>query len=73
MTAQSKPTLKGYFETGDAPTEAQFINLIDSYVLSNITQGGTGSIVIENMVKISAANYAALGTPDANTFYVIVG
>lgn len=31
MTAQNKTTVKGYFETGDVPTEAQFIDLIDSY------------------------------------------
>lgn len=31
MTAQSKSTIKSYFETGDRPTQAQFINLIDSY------------------------------------------
>lgn len=73
MTAQSKTTLKTYFETSDVPTAAQFTNLIDSYVLSNTTQGGTGAVAIENMVKISAANYAALGAPDASTFYVIVG
>jgi len=31
MTAQSKSTIKSYFETGDRPTQAQFIDLIDSY------------------------------------------
>ena len=30
MAVQSTSTLKGYFETGDTPTEAQFVNLIDS-------------------------------------------
>jgi hypothetical protein len=30
MTAQTKTVLKGYFNTGDTPTEAQFTNLIDS-------------------------------------------
>ena len=30
MTQQSRTTLKGYFETGDVPTQAQFENLIDS-------------------------------------------
>ena len=30
MTAQDKATLKGYFETGDRPTAAQFVNLIDT-------------------------------------------
>lgn len=31
MTAQSKTTIKSYFQTGDKPTQAQFVNLIDSY------------------------------------------
>lgn len=30
MAQQNRTTLKGYFETGDTPTEAQFIDLIDS-------------------------------------------
>jgi len=35
MAVQSTSTLKGYFETGDTPTEAQFVNLIDSTVSNN--------------------------------------
>lgn len=31
MTAQSKTVIKTYFETGDKPSQAQFIDLIDSY------------------------------------------
>ena len=31
MTAQTKATLKTYFNTGDIPTEVQFANLIDSF------------------------------------------
>ena len=30
MARQGRTTLKTYFETGDTPTEAQFVNLIDS-------------------------------------------
>jgi hypothetical protein len=32
MTAKTKDQIKAFFETGDAPTEAQFIDFIDSYV-----------------------------------------
>ena len=39
MSAQSRTTLKTYFNTGDKPTEAQFENLIDSGL--NLTDGGT--------------------------------
>ena len=30
MAIEAKAILKAYFETGDTPTEAQFINLIDT-------------------------------------------
>ena len=30
MAVKSTSTLKGYFETGDTPTQAQFVHLIDS-------------------------------------------
>lgn len=32
MTSKSKTDIKAFFETGDKPTESQFIDLIDSYV-----------------------------------------
>lgn len=32
MTSKSKTDIKAFFETGDKPTQAQFIDLIDSYV-----------------------------------------
>jgi len=34
MAKQSRLTLKAYFETGDAPTESQFGDLIDSFAIS---------------------------------------
>ena len=42
-------------------------------VHSNTTEGGTGSVNIGNMVKITQSAYTALGTPDADTIYIIVG
>jgi len=33
MSIVTKPILKGYFETGDRPTQGQFIDLIDSFAL----------------------------------------
>lgn len=38
MSQVNRTTLKGYFETGDIPTQAQFINLIDS-LLSILDDG----------------------------------
>ena len=31
MAKQTKSTLKGYFETGDKPTQEQFENVFDSH------------------------------------------
>jgi len=39
MAQTTRTILKGYFETGDVPTQAQFIDLIDSQ--TNITDDGT--------------------------------
>lgn len=33
MTAQNRTALKGYFNTGDTPTEANFSDLVDSFPL----------------------------------------
>lgn len=52
MTAQSKTTIKSYFQTGDKPTEAQFIDLIDSYQDANASAANFQSIII---APISAA------------------
>jgi hypothetical protein len=41
MAQQNRTVLKSYFETGDTPTEAQFIDLIDS--LFNITEDSISS------------------------------
>lgn len=37
MSQQNRTTLKGYFNTGDTPTEAQFADLIDSFPLVSET------------------------------------
>ena len=38
MAKQTRNTLKGYFETGDIPTQGQYQDLIDSYVSLNDTE-----------------------------------
>lgn len=45
MTQQNRVTLKSYFETGDTPTEAQFVDLIDS--LLNIVEDSINAQSIE--------------------------
>jgi hypothetical protein len=80
MAAQNKTTVKGYFETGDVPTEAQFIELIDSYqdyraaLLSSPASdptGITGADAVTNIVSLTQAEYDAIGSPNASTFYII--
>ena len=58
MSQETRTTLKGYFNTGDVPTETQFANLIDSvpniadgelypeekiYITDNLTVTGDGT------------------------------
>lgn len=49
MTAVSRTTLKTYFETGDKPTQAQFIDLIDS----SLNLAETASQTIKSDVVVS--------------------
>lgn len=63
MSQQNRTTLKTYFETGDTPTQAQFIDLIDSS--PNPTDDGTtgsGSYVRATSPTLVTP---ALGTPSA--------
>lgn len=46
MTAQTRPTLKTYFNTGDKPTEAQFVDLIDSFARVGTVADPTSEIVL---------------------------
>lgn len=65
MTAQSKTTIKTYFEQGDKPTAAQFINLIDSYqdantvldaIIAKVTAATSGQFILSD----GAASVTAL-------------
>ena len=42
-------------------------------VRSNTSEGGTGSVQVGNIVKITQSAYTALGSKDADTIYIIVG
>lgn len=50
MTAQTKTTLKTYFEVGDRPTQSQFEDLIDSFA--------TASTYMQNALEATAATAA---------------
>jgi hypothetical protein len=55
MGKQTRTTLKGYFETGDKPTESQFGDLIDSNL--NLNDGGSvsGSLKVANLSAATAS------------------
>lgn len=53
MTAQSRATVKAYFETDDIPTQAQFEHLIDSAV--NVVDDGINDLAI---IQTDTTNYA---------------
>ena len=58
MSIVTKDTLKSYFETGDRPTQGQFVDLIDTLIpfkkyVALITQNGTDApslVVMENTI-----------------------
>jgi len=74
MSIVTKTILKGYFETGDRPTEGQFIDLIDSIV--TLTHANTGDVTIVGTLTvdninigshISASRVSASGGFEADT------
>jgi hypothetical protein len=69
MTAQSRPTLKGYFNTDDHPTEAQFSDVIDSAaLLSELTTHETDATAHGLTAGISAALAGATSPGAGNVF-----
>ena len=54
MAIVTKAILKGYFETGDRPTEGQFVDLIDSLV--TLTHANTGDVTIVGTLTVDNVN-----------------
>lgn len=56
MTEQTKPVLKTYFTTGSKPTEAQFGDLIDTFVTETSAAFGNAATgtVVSNIAGVSA-------------------
>ena len=66
MSIETKATLKGYFETNDTPTEAQFASLIDTLAVDRkITDDKTAdyNVATTDLSKVLTMNHA-----DAKTF-----
>tara|TARA_B100000768_G_scaffold163673_1_gene165088 strand:- start:938 stop:2377 length:1440 start_codon:yes stop_codon:yes gene_type:complete len=57
MSIVTKAILKGYFETGDRPTEAQFIDLIDSVAILGTN---TGDITFIGTVTATTGSFGYL-------------
>lgn len=62
MTAQTKSTIKNYFETGDKPTQTQFGDFIDSclFLAEVSSQTISGDIVVSG--KVSTPSLQATGS-----------
>lgn len=74
MTSQTRATLKGYFNTNDQPTEAQFADLIDSAVNATDDPAAHVAITLDaNADALLSLSTQTLGldTQTANT--VLVG
>ena len=65
MGKQTRNILKGYFETGKKPVGANYVDLLDSYLLVN--GENTGSIDIQGSITASG-DISASGIIYANTF-----
>ena len=65
MAKQTRTTLKGYFETGDTPSQAEYADLIDSKL--NLSENNTGNLQITGDITASG-NISASGTIFANNF-----
>ena len=65
MAKQNRTTLKGYFETGDTPSQAQYADLIDSNV--NLSENNIGDVQITGNITASG-DISASGTIFADNF-----
>lgn len=60
MTSKTKDEIKAFFQTGDKPTESQFIDFIDSYVDKSGTIGTLEAALLANPTGVVIA---AIGVP----------
>lgn len=76
MTAQTKAVLKTYFETGDRPTQAQFGDLIDTFIttISANSSGAAGQIPDQRILaNITGASATPTGKTLTNLLDTIMG
>lgn len=80
MAVQTITILKSYFETGDVPTEAQYIDLIDTIFnvsspvylgpFDNDTNAGLGGVSIGQAYKLSIVNDYGIVSSDESSLKV---
>ena len=65
MTAITKTSVKAHFETGDRPTQAQFIDLVDSYQNFSSALGAVASAAVTGVgiVEMLSPQSAQISTP----------
>ena len=63
MSKQNRTVLKTFFQTGDIPTEGQYVDLIDSNL--NLSENNTGDIQLTGNITASG-NISASGNIDAS-------
>ena len=80
MAVKSTSTLKGYFETGDTPTQAQFVHLIDSldhgyepFGLSATTVTTSTLAVATHTVQVGAYAQVAVDAQTLTLPAVVIG
>ena len=70
MAVVTRTNLKSYFQVGDKPTEAQFIDLIDSFVH---IQEGDDNQQITDTLKVSGSETYVSGSSNALLGMVVSG
>lgn len=71
MAVTSRVNLKKYFQTGDRPTQDEFIDLIDSFV--HIDEGDDPFIQISNTLRISGSETYQSGSTTLGLGLVVTG
>ena len=64
MGQQDRSSLKQYFQTGDIPTEGQYVHLIDSK--ANMVETNSGSLFITNAFSGSKLDVSGEITASGN-------
>ena len=65
MSQQNRTVLKTFFQTGDIPTEGQYVDLIDSNL--NLSENNTGDIQLTGDITASGTGHISASGDIINT------